>query len=1286
MGKYQTVVALRALLGVLAVTACCSQAVAQPAQRADGQAASRLYSSPPEHAAAVSRRVLVRFKSSASRDDIHVIVAAAGARVQRVYAAAPGLVQVLVSGDEQAATVRRLQNNPAVEFVEHDRPVKALATVPDDPEFPVQWGLDNQGQNVGGSFGVADVDIDAPEAWDLYRGDPDFVIAIIDTGIQFDHPDLQGNIYVNPGEIAGNGIDDDANGLIDDVSGWDFAENDNDPTDNDGHGTMLAGVVGARANNATGVSGIAWNVSIMPLKVFTDAGNGSLVSIVDALQHVADEGVKLSLNAYTLGGLNSSSVDAVLASLQTAGSLAIMSAGNSASDNDSTPNYPSSYGYDNIISVASIDNDGTLSATSNFGASSVDLCAPGHNIRTTLRWAGGDYAFGGGTSLAAAHVAGAAALIMSADPALGFLDVRQRLLSSVSTGAQFSSCISATAGVVNMKDAIGTLPVSLTHVRARVSGERLKLSWSSATETLNAGYRVYVRVNGDWHPLPDAFVKAKAVNSLTPSHYRVRLSMQDEYAQADAYGLASVDTRGREEFYGPFEFEQRYGKRRAGADEISSNADLLARKKPLRQPRRASKSRKQRERKMRRLDGAVWHMEFEQAGIATVSHAWLRSQGINLGGVAARSIAVTDRGRPVARRIQARNGVFGRGSSISFIVRPQSGSESLHGANVHYQLSIDGDSVIDIPLSLSAIDPSAEASVSREWTQVISHAPQNDYSFATPGTDPWYTRQLFAARSPDSYVVDIPLPDTARVDQSATLQLELAGITDWPDDSSTPDHHVVVRLNGVEIADLWSDGHLVWEAEVPIPAGLLEHGANQIDISVPGDTGRDFDIVNVESIDVVYTDSASVKDQARWSRNVRESLLLPATADSVVAYTATQAGVITKLVPVRDSAGRLAFQAPDDTVDWWVATGSALLSPISIRRRLDGVDTLLAPADYLIISHRNYLPGDDQEHALARYVRQRESDGYRVSLVDLDAIEDAFGFGTYGPEAVSAFLKAAAERFAYSHVLIVGSDTYAGDVEGLVPTNYGRVASVISHGPSDAPYVDLDDDGLPDRAIGRWPVRSLEQLERIVDKSLAYRHDDVVRALFISEQDDGVGASFRRQLDRLQSNFADLASITRVDLDTQEGGVQVSREQIFAGIAEQPALVLFSGHGAPDRWSYRNLVTNDDVARWDNAANPTLVTALACYTSYFVDPEGAGLGATLLFTEGAGAAAVQGATTLASLAANGDMTRIVIAKMLEEQMTLGDAVLYAKRSLADKHPGIVKDWALLGDPTLRVGH
>lgn len=383
--------------------------------------------------------LLIRFDASQSVEDMDFTISLGGGKILERYTLVPGLVHATIDGMSVEDAIDLFQQIPGVDYAEPDFIVRA-SIIPNDSGFGNLWGMNQS----------ADHDIDGPEGWDIFRGNPNFPIAVIDTGVQYTHPDLSANIWTNPGEIAGNGIDDDGNGYVDDVRGWDFVNNDNDPMDDNGHGTHCSGTIGAIGNNGIGVAGVVWNTKIVPLKFLNSSGNGSISAALGCLQYAAGKGVKVSSNSWGGGGYSSSFFNAIESS-KSIGHIFVAAAGNAGTNNDATPSYPASYTNDNVIAVASTTSSDTLSSFSQYGATSVDIGAPGSSIYST--YPTNSYATLSGTSMATPHVAGVVVSVYGQNTSWTYSQVRSRVLSTARPIAALSGkCV--TGGVVNLAAAL----------------------------------------------------------------------------------------------------------------------------------------------------------------------------------------------------------------------------------------------------------------------------------------------------------------------------------------------------------------------------------------------------------------------------------------------------------------------------------------------------------------------------------------------------------------------------------------------------------------------------------------------------------------------------------------------------------------------------------------------------------------------------------------------------------------------------------------------------------------
>ena len=412
---------------------------------------------PAQQPSEVEDELIVVFERETGPNERASAVAQANAEQKQSF---PQIRAALVSTEKGNSrnAFRSLVRNPHVSYVQPNYVYEATAT-PDDPSLGQLWGLHNTGQ----TGGTPDADIDAPEAWDATTGDPSVVVAVIDTGVDFAHPDLAAQQWVNTGENCGSsdpaaacaersdGADNDGNGKVDDWRGWDWVSNDNDPFDDQSHGTHVAGTIGAVGNNGTGVAGVNWNVRLMALKFLNSAGSGTTANAIAATLYAADEGARVANNSWGGGPFDQALLDAIEYGAGQ-GMLSVAAAGNSSADNDATPFYPASYETEAIVSVAATDHNDALASFSHYGAKSVDLGAPGASIFSTTP--GGTYGTKSGTSMASPHAAGAAALLAARFPNASPYTLKALLLDTVDPKASLAGR-TVTGGRLNVGTAAG---------------------------------------------------------------------------------------------------------------------------------------------------------------------------------------------------------------------------------------------------------------------------------------------------------------------------------------------------------------------------------------------------------------------------------------------------------------------------------------------------------------------------------------------------------------------------------------------------------------------------------------------------------------------------------------------------------------------------------------------------------------------------------------------------------------------------------------------------------------
>ncbi|MDD2609412.1 MAG: S8 family peptidase [Giesbergeria sp.] len=451
-----------------------------------------------------SNEFLIQFKPGISASFQNFLLKSAGvSAVESLNKIGNGpLLAKVGSNIALDAIIKVLEKNPSIEFLEKNWVVSSQA-VSNEPYYSNNnlWGLYGDKTSPANQFGSQ-----AGEAWQKTTGSLKTVVGVIDSGIDYTHPDLYQNIWINQKEISSNlrnslvdfdgdgiisfrdlnssqnanfvkdtngnriidgkdllqdtrwadGLDQDGNGYKDDLIGWDFINSDNDPFDDNDHGTHVAGTIAAVGGNGVGVAGVAWNTSLMPLKFLDANGDGTTAGATAALDYYTKasqaagtgQNFVATNNSWGGGGASQSLTDAIVRS-GSAGNLFIAAAGNAGKNNDESANYPSNYttqsklGFETVIAVAALNNLGNLASFSNFGANSVDLAAPGDYVLSTI--AGGQYAYMSGTSMATPHVAGAVALFASANPDASAAQIQEFLMQSVQPTFTVSN-ITATGG------------------------------------------------------------------------------------------------------------------------------------------------------------------------------------------------------------------------------------------------------------------------------------------------------------------------------------------------------------------------------------------------------------------------------------------------------------------------------------------------------------------------------------------------------------------------------------------------------------------------------------------------------------------------------------------------------------------------------------------------------------------------------------------------------------------------------------------------------------------------
>lgn len=446
----------------------------------------------PAKATFVADELLVKFKDGAASTQSRQAHSLIGASVVEEFPAIGWQRIKLPKGVSLKAAIGSYENTGEVEAVQPNFYYHLLAT-PNDPRFPEP-----------GMYGLTK--ISAPAAWDLTTGSSTVVVADIDTGLRYTHQDIAANAWTNPGEINGNSIDDDGNGFVDDYYGYDFFYNDSDPADQNGHGTLTAGTIGAVGNNGIGVVGVNWNVKLMAIKIYsptgTDTTSAMLINAYNYVTLMKNRGVNIRVTNNSYGGcleacgFDRATKDA-LDAMGNAGILNVFAAGNSLmnNNNDVTPFYPASYTSPSVLAVAASNQSDDRAF--NFGLKSVDLAAPGVQILSTYNGSDSDYAIFSGTSMSTPHVAGAAALLASYNPSLSAASLKATLMNTVDQLPQWNGFVK-TGGRLNVSNALLNQTVCTFNLASTSMTAPTKGGYFSVNVTAGPNCDYAVKSNVKW--------------------------------------------------------------------------------------------------------------------------------------------------------------------------------------------------------------------------------------------------------------------------------------------------------------------------------------------------------------------------------------------------------------------------------------------------------------------------------------------------------------------------------------------------------------------------------------------------------------------------------------------------------------------------------------------------------------------------------------------------------------------------------------------------------------------
>ena len=671
-------------------------------------------------------------------------------------------------------------------------------------------------------------------------------------------------------------------------------------------------------------------------------------------------------------------------------------------------------------------------------------------------------------------------------------------------------------------------------------------------------------------------------------------------------------------------------------------------------------------------------------GIYRVTYEQILAAGLDLNRVSAKNLILRDASGLVPIRVIG-NGQFGAGSAIEFIGQPIS---TLYTETNLYTLSV-GASGPELEGSRIADNRSqpGNGTSTRSYLETVQTAANNGYSFASPNGDPWFDQRLLAFSSPVAATRTLEVTDLHNSGQ-ASLSVEMYGSNDWP--TADPDHHVRVRVNGNQVADELFNGLIERDLTISLAPEALANGELEVEVEVAGDLGTRWDIVVLESIALTYPRTLTAREGTLTFDGQASNLfeIDGLVSDDIVVYRQSSLGTEQLRTKISGDQGNYVARIAghDGSARYYLADAEARLTPeISIVATPAPIST--EPADYLVVTHPDF------EQGIAPLVAHREANGLRVAVVTTEQIYEQYSAGILDAEAIQEYIRDATAARGLRYVLLVGGDTYdyfdrlgIGSVSFL-PSLYMPSGDIIQFAPADALYGVPTQAGIPQIAVGRLPVRTDAELQTIIDKIFAYENKDYGRtALAAADRDSQVNdISFRQEGELLLESFKDNWSIQRAYID--DLGVAGAKQVVLDTLNSGVALAQYFGHSGPRLWSFERLLQTTDVRDLQNFGRPATVIQWGCWNTYYVEPTYDTMGHSLMLSGSAGAAAVIGAATLTETVSDVALGSHFMPLLAQPGTTIGDALVWAKQSLAQQHPqlnDVIIGWAILGDPAMVI--
>ena len=843
-----------------------------------------------------------------------------------------------------------------------------------------------------------------------------------------------------------------------------------------------------------------------------------------------------------------------------------------------------------------------------------------------------------------------------------------------------ASAIDTTYHTSEFSAGVTTTPVTLGSFEATRRGDVVRFEWTTAAEMGNVGFDLWVRGPVGWMKVNPQLIPSRVIDSSAPQFYVYEASVE-----GDSFRLEDVDLMGTRTSHGPFQEGRSYGSRA-----MPRRIDWA----PIQEEhqwKRSARLEALSERWSSLTEGGrgteatypTYELLVSEDGLHRVTYEDLAAAGLDLAGVPVGEIALTRRAVPVKIRVHGPGETFGAGGFIDFLGEA---SKTLYTDTEVYRLTVDATK------ALRMLNVGGEPSGSSPTWYPETVEIDNDliYDRASPTGEPWIDSRLVSVNGvPASkdfvFEVDYLVPGI----HPGFLEVDLYGGS-WFNHKGAPDHHMILELNGVEVADEVFNGLSRFDTRFRLPAGALQEGTNTFTLSAIADLGYLADVIALNTYGASYARAPVARsDRLEFTAKGSSMRVSGFNSDQIVAY-ASLGDAVVWLMNVNVSTEGTSYEAhfrghPNKRVNFSVSAVDAIPTP-GIQPARPYTDITSGPADYLILTHADF------ESDLGAVVSAREALGLTVETVVVDDVYAQFSHGNFDAAAIRTYLGTIADAWGLEYVLFVGGDTtdYLGQVSSsisFIPTIYVPTHPVVQYTPSDPAMTDWDGDGIPNLAHGRLPVRNSEELATVIQKILDYPTAGHAGSLVFAADNPDRGTSFSAISESFAATAAGSWTIHRAYLsDAEAATVAAANATLTSAINGGAAMVNFLGHSSFSVWTFDGLFDTGDAAVLTNFGQPTIVTQWGCWNTYHVDPDYDTMSHILMLDGAHGAAAALGASTLTTVFGDQSLGPRVLQKIISEGMPIGKAVQEAKQEIAGTEAliDVIYGWTLLGDPAMTV--